>query len=201
MKNQIIIHSSDNQNRIALIEKGELAQLFIESEENQRTVGNIYVAKVHKVMSGIRAAFIDMGTPKDAFLHFSDAGDHLDSYIRMLNGKNSIPASLNDVLNNKENLTNVQKQQLAGDILKSGQKMLVQIVKEPIGSKGPRVSTDITIAGRFLVLIPMGDYIAVSKRISNYKERRRLKSILNKMLPDGFGVIVEPLHKIKMGRP
>ena len=136
MKNQIIIHSSDNQNRIALIEKGELAQLFIESEENQRTVGNIYVAKVHKVMSGIRAAFIDMGTPKDAFLHFSDAGDHLDSYIRMLNGKNSIPASLNDVLNNKENLTNVQKQQLAGDILKSGQKMLVQIVKEPIGSKG-----------------------------------------------------------------
>ena len=200
MKNQIIIHSSDNQNRIALIEKGELAQLFIESEENQRTVGNIYVAKVHKVMSGIRAAFIDMGTPKDAFLHFSDAGDHLDSYIRMLNGKNSIPASLNDVLNNKENLTNVQKQQLAGDILKSGQKMLVQIVKEPIGSKGPRVSTDITIAGRFLVLIPMGDYIAVSKRISNYKERRRLKSILNKMLPDGFGVIVRTVAQNQDGQ-
>lgn len=190
MKNQIIIHSSGNQNRIALIEQGELAQLFIESEENQRTVGNIYVARVHKVMSGIRAAFIDMGTPKDAFLHFSDAGDHLDEYIRMLNGKNAIPANMNDTLKNKENLTNVQKQQLAGDILKNGQKMLVQIVKEPIGSKGPRVSTDITIAGRFLVLIPMGDYIAVSKRISNYKERRRLKSILNKMLPDGFGVIV-----------
>jgi ribonuclease G len=190
MKNQIIIHSSGNQNRIALIEKGELAQLFIESEENQRTVGNIYVARVHKVMSGIRAAFIDMGTPKDAFLHFSDAGDHLDEYIRMLNGKNAIPASMNNTLQNKENLTNVQKQQLAGDILKNGQKMLVQIVKESIGSKGPRVSTDITITGRFLVLIPMGDYIAVSKRISNYKERRRLKSILNKMLPDGFGVIV-----------
>lgn len=190
MKNQIIIHSSGNQNRIALIEKGELAQLFIESEENQRTVGNIYVARVHKVMSGIRAAFIDMGTPKDAFLHFSDAGDHLDEYIRMLNGNNAIPAKMEKDLNNKENLTNVQKQQLAGNILKTGQKILVQIVKEPIGSKGPRVSTDITIAGRFLVLIPMGDYIAVSKRISNYKERRRLKSILNKMLPDGFGVIV-----------
>ncbi len=190
MKNQIIIHSSGNQNRIALIEKGELAQLFIESEENQRTVGNIHVARVHKVMSGIRAAFIDMGTPKDAFLHFSDAGDHLDEYIRMLNGNNAIPAKMEKDLKNKENLTNVQKQQLAGNILKTGQKILVQIVKEPIGSKGPRVSTDITIAGRFLVLIPMGDYIAVSKRISNYKERRRLKSILNKMLPDGFGVIV-----------
>ena len=200
MKNQIIIHSSGNQNRIALIEQGELAQLFIESEENQRTVGNIYVARVHKVMSGIRAAFIDMGTPKDAFLHFSDAGDHLDNYIRMLNGKNAIPSSLDKEINNKENMTNVQKQLLAGKVLKNGQKLLVQIVKEPIGSKGPRVSTDITIAGRFLVLIPMGDYIAVSKRISNYKERRRLKSILNKMLPDGFGVIVRTVAQNQDGQ-
>ena len=190
MKNQIIIHSSGNQTRIALIENGELAQLFIESEENQRTVGNIYVAKVHKVMSGIRAAFIDMGTPKDAFLHFSDAGDHLDEYVAMLNGNSAIPGHAKKDIQNKENLTNIQKQMLAGKVLKSGQKLLVQIVKEPIGSKGPRVSTDITIAGRFLVLIPMGDYIAVSKRIANFKERRRLKGILNNMVPEGFGVIV-----------
>ena len=190
MKNQIIVHSSGNQARIALLENGELAQLFIESEENQRTVGNIYVAQVHKVMSGIRAAFIDMGTPKDAFLHFSDAGDHLDEYISMLNGPNAIPAHAKGDIKNKENLSNVEKQMLAGKVLKSGQKLLVQIVKEPIGSKGPRVSTDITIAGRFLVLIPMGDYIAVSKKISNYRERRRLKNILSDMVPDGFGVIV-----------
>lgn len=190
MKNQIIIHSSDNQDRIALIEDGELAQLFIETEENQRTVGNIYVAQVHKVMSGIRAAFIDMGTPKDAFLHFSDAGDHLDEYITMLNGPNAIPPQARKDVSNKESLSNYDKQLLAGKVLKTGQKLLVQIVKEPIGSKGPRVSTDITIAGRFLVLIPMGDYIAISKKISNYKERRRLKGVLSKMMPDGFGVIV-----------
>ena len=190
MKNQIIIHSSGNQNRIALLENGELAQLFIESEENQRTVGNIYVARVHKVMSGIRAAFIDMGTPKDAFLHFSDAGDHLDEYISMLNGPKAIPKHMHHTLSKKEEMTNSDRQVLAGKLLKTGQKLLVQIVKEPIGSKGPRVSTDITIAGRFLVLIPMGDYIAVSKRINNYKERRRLKGILNGMVPDGFGVIV-----------
>lgn len=190
MKNQIIVHSSGNQARIALLENGELAQLFIESEENQRTVGNIYVAQVHKVMSGIRAAFIDMGTPKDAFLHFSDAGDHLDEYIAMLNGSNAIPSHAKSDIKNKENLSNVEKQLLAGKVLKSGQKLLVQIVKEPIGSKGPRVSTDITIAGRFLVLIPMGDYIAVSKKINNYRERRRLKNILSDMVPDGFGVIV-----------
>jgi len=190
MKNQIIIHSTGNQSRIALLENGELAQLFIESEENQRTVGNIYVARVHKVMSGIRAAFIDMGTPKDAFLHFSDAGDHLDEYVSMLNGPNAIPSGARKDIENKESLSNSQKQMLAGKVLKTGQKLLVQIVKEPIGSKGPRVSTDITIAGRFLVLIPMGDYIAVSKKISNYKERRRLKNLLNGMVPDGFGVIV-----------
>ncbi len=190
MKNQIIIHSSGNQSRIALLENGELAQLFIESEENQRTVGNIYVARVHKVMSGIRAAFIDMGTPKDAFLHFSDAGDHLDEYIAMLNGPDAIPNYAKEDIKKKENLSNVEKQILAGKVLKSGQKLLIQIVKEPIGSKGPRVSTDITIAGRFLVLIPMGDYIAVSKKINNYKERRRLKNILSDMVPEGFGVIV-----------
>jgi len=192
MKNQIIIHASGNQTRIALLENGELAQLFIESEENQRTVGNIYVANVHKVMSGIRAAFIDMGTPKDAFLHFSDAGDHLKDYIQMLNGKDAIHKNVRDEISksNFDKLPNYKKQIFAGKMLRSGQKLLVQIVKEPIGTKGPRISTDITIAGRFLVLIPMGEYIAVSKKISNYKERRRLKSTVGSMLPDGFGVII-----------
>lgn len=192
MKNQIIIHASGKQNRIALLENGELAQLFIESEENQRTVGNIYLARVHKVMSGIRAAFIDMGTPKDAFLHFSDAGDHLKDYVQMLNGKDAIPKNVRSQLDktNFDKISNYEKQNWAGKILRTDQRLLVQIVKEPIGSKGPRVSTDITIAGRFLVLIPMGEYIAVSRKINNYKERRRLKSVVGSMLPDGFGVII-----------
>jgi len=190
MKNQIIIHSSGKQTRVALLENGELAQLFIESEDNQRTVGDIYYARVHKVMSGIRAAFIDVGMEKDAFLHFSDAGDHLGSYISMMNGKNSIPSSARSELKRFDKLSNNEKQILAGKMLRNNQNLLVQIVKEPIGSKGPRVSTDITIAGRFLVLIPMGEYIAVSKKISNGKERRRLKSTVGSMLPEGFGVII-----------
>lgn len=190
MKNQIIIHSSGKQTRVALLENGELAQLFIESEDNQRTVGDIYYARVHKVMSGIRAAFIDVGMEKDAFLHFSDAGDHLGSYLSMLNGKNSIPSSAQKELKNFNKLSNNEKQVLAGKMLRNNQNILVQIVKEPIGSKGPRVSTDITIAGRFLVLIPMGEYIAVSKKITNNRERRQLKSTVGSMLPDGFGVII-----------
>jgi len=192
MKNQIIIHASGKQTRIALLENGELAQLFIESDENQRTVGNIYVARVHKVMSGIRAAFIDMGTPKDAFLHFSDAGDHLKEYVQMLNGRDAIKKGVRDEFKkiNFNKIPNYEKQNWAGKILQPGQKLLVQIIKEPIGSKGPRISTDITVAGRFLVLIPMGEYIAVSRKINNYKERRRLKSAVGSMLPEGFGVII-----------
>ncbi len=195
MKNQIIIHSAGKQTRIALIENKELAQIFIESEDNQRTVGDIYIARVHKVMSGIRAAFIDVGMQKDAFLHFSDAGDHLGSYVKMLNGESSINKHAQKDLDKFDKLSNNDKQILAGKILNPDQRLLVQIVKEPIGSKGPRVSTDITIAGRFLVLIPMGEYIAVSRKISHYKERRRLKGIVGSMLPDGFGVIVRTVAK------
>ena len=193
-KNQIIIHAAGKQTRIALIENGELAQFFIESPENQRTVGDIYLADVHKVMSGIRAAFIDLGTPKDAFLHFSDVGDHLEDYIRMLNGNDAIPPDVDKKDTNdpkSQNLsTGLEKQMRAGRILQPGQKLLVQIIKEPIGSKGPRVSTDITLAGRFLVLVPMGDYVGVSKRIRSYKERRRLRNVVTDTLPEGFGVIV-----------
>ncbi len=199
MKNQIIIHASGKQTRIALLEDGELAQLFIESDENQRTVGNIYLARVHKVMSGIRAAFIDMGTPKDAFLHFSDAGDHLKEYVQMLNDKDAIHKNVRDELKKTDfnKISNYEKQKWAGRILRPGQQLLVQIVKEPIGSKGPRVSTDITVAGRFLVLIPMGEYIAVSRKINSRKERRRLKKVVGSMVPDGFGVIIRTVAKGK----
>lgn len=140
MKNQIIIHSSGKQTRVALLEDGELAQLFIESEENQRTVGDIYLGRVHKVMSGIRAAFVDVGMAKDGFLHFSDAGDHLGDYLRMLNGGQALTKSAQTDLDNFDNLSNSEKQILAGKMLRNGQNVLVQIVKEPIGSKGPRVS-------------------------------------------------------------
>ncbi len=196
MKNQIIIHAAVNQTRVALIENGELAQLFIESPENQRTVGNIYLAEVHKVMAGIRAAFIDMGTQKDAFLHFSDTGEHLENYLIMLNGKDALrnPSKQEKARQSKSgNGSATEEQNRAGALLAPKQKVLVQIVKEPIGSKGPRVSTNITVAGRFLVLIPMGEYVAVSKRIRSQKERRRLRSCISSVLPDGFGVIVRTL--------
>lgn len=198
MKNEIIIHAAPNQNRVALIENGELAQLFIESPENQRTVGNIYLAEVHKVMTGIRAAFLNIGGQKDAFLHFSDIGEHLENYLIMLNGEKVIPRKeqrkkAEPENKEQESASIVEEQNRIGSYLASKQKILAQIVKEPIGSKGPRVSTNITVAGRFLVLIPMGEYVAVSKRIRSQKERRRLRSCISSVLPEGFGVIVRTL--------
>jgi ribonuclease G len=156
-------------------------------------------------MAGIRAAFIDLNTPKDAFLHFSDLGEHLEDYIVMLNGKDAFKKDdkkrLDDYRKQRESKgdTNggnpktgmtADEQNLMGNLMQVGQKLLVQIVKEPIGSKGPRVSTNISLAGRFLVLMPMGDYIAVSKRIKSYKERRNLRQLVQNIVPDGFGVIV-----------
>ncbi|MEX0685348.1 MAG: Rne/Rng family ribonuclease [Balneolales bacterium] len=198
MKNQIIVHAANKQTRIALIEKGELAQLFIESPENQRTVGDIYLAEVHKVMAGIRAAFIDLGTPRDAFLHFSDTGEYLEDYIVMLNGKKALPKNYDKIKADQEAKDNLDKrtpsiselQNRQGALLQQKQRLLVQIVKEPIGTKGPRVSTNISIAGRFLVLMPMGDYVGVSKRIRSHKERRRLRQVVSDILPEGFGVII-----------
>ncbi|MEX2397386.1 MAG: Rne/Rng family ribonuclease, partial [Balneolales bacterium] len=198
MKNQIIVHAADKQTRIALIENGELAQLFIESPENQRTVGDIYLAEVHKVMAGIRAAFINMGTTRDAFLHFSDTGEHLEEYIVWLNGKNALPKNFEKVKAQQVQSDNgdgktpsvSELQNRSGALLQQKQKLLVQIAKEPIGSKGPRVTTNISLAGRFLVLMPMGDYVGVSKRIRSYKERRRLRQVVSDVLPEGFGVII-----------
>ena len=147
-------------------------------------------------MAGIRAAFINMGTQKDAFLHFSDTGEHLENYLIMLNGEDAIPKKALDDLRKLKKSGNgsvTEEQNRMGSLLATKQKVLVQIVKEPIGSKGPRVSTNITVAGRFLVLIPMGEYVAVSKRIRSQKERRRLRSCISSVLPDGFGVIVRTL--------
>ncbi|MEX2403694.1 MAG: Rne/Rng family ribonuclease [Balneolales bacterium] len=198
MKNQIIVHAADKQTRIALIENGELAQLFIESPENQRTVGDIYLAEVHKVMAGIRAAFISLGTTRDAFLHFSDTGEHLEEYIVWLNGKNALPKNYDKAKAQQSKSDNgdgktlsiAELQNRSGALLQKKQKLLVQIAKEPIGSKGPRVTTNISLAGRFLVLMPMGDYVGVSKRIRSYKERRKLRQVVSDVLPEGFGVII-----------
>ncbi|MCH8018962.1 S1 RNA-binding domain-containing protein, partial [candidate division KSB1 bacterium] len=144
MKKEIIINSSIGETRIAIQENGRLVELFVEQPEHERMVGDIYLAKVVNVVKGIHAAFVDIGHSQDAFLHFSDIGDKLLDYKDFINvnGKQS---------SSRRNRTR--------PVPRQGQEILVQIIKEPISSKGARVSTELSFPGRFLVLVPNSDVV------------------------------------------
>lgn len=179
MKQDIIINSTASETRIALLENDILVELFVERPENERMVGSIYRGIVRKVMPGISAAFVDIGQPQDAFLHFSDVG-----------GGNELGELPIDSVLNRDMGPASQRRRWEGNDLTPGQKILVQVIKEPIGRKGPRVSSHISVPGRFLVLIPNENFTGVSRKITSYKEKRRLKSIASKFRPKGFGQII-----------
>ncbi|MBM4167584.1 MAG: Rne/Rng family ribonuclease [Ignavibacteria bacterium] len=204
MKKEIIINSTANEHRIAILEDRRLAELFVESPGKERMVGDIYLGKVAKVMPGIRAAFIDIGLQQDAFLHFSDIGDSLSEYNAMFDEEdddedtesklassatpqaNKAPERRNGERGGKES----ESRRTRTVDLQKGQEILVQVIKEPVGKKGVRVTSQISLAGRFLVLLPFDGKVGVSKKLSNFKERRRLRKIVRGMLPEGFGTII-----------
>jgi ribonuclease G len=181
MKKEILINSSEYETRVAILEDDRLVELYVERPQSERLVGNIYKGKIKTVLPGMQAAFIDIGQPKAAFLHASDIGDlssgsHFESeYV-----DEEPPAEI------------IRKSRRAGieTVLKEGQDILVQIIKEPISTKGPRVATDISIPGRYLVLVPDDDHVRVSKKISNWGEKRRLKKVVYPLRPEGFGLII-----------
>lgn len=175
MKKDLIINATTSETRMALLEDGKLVELFVERPRNERTVGNIYKGKVRKVMTGMQAVFVDIGWEQDAFLHFSDATDELTTIVDDIDRENG------------QRITNRNERKFN---LHPGQEVLVQIVKEPLGNKGPRVTTEVSLPGRLIVLVPHQEHIGVSRRISNYKEKRRLKSITSKIKPPGFGMII-----------
>ena len=193
MKRDILINATDNESRIAITEDGKLAELYVDRPEKERIVGDIYLGKVKKVMPGIKAAFIDIGFPQDAFLHFSDISDSIDSYSAMMTDETEIDdtdeeetTSPKQKVAPKQN----QKRQFKPVNLKSGQDVIVQITKEPVAKKGVRVTTEVSLPGRFLVLLPFDENIGVSKRIQNFKEKKRLRKIVRSILPSGFGAII-----------
>jgi ribonuclease G len=215
MRKEIIINSTANEHRIAILEDGKLAELFVETPEKERMVGDIYLGKVAKVMPGIRAAFIDVGLQQDAFLHFSDIGSSLAEYNAMFEeeeeeeGHSSPPASAAAVgaAQNSAGVTAAPAvegrrvgpsnggRQSEGKRepvinLQKNQDILVQITKEPVGKKGVRVTSEISLPGRFLVLLPFDGKIGVSKKLTDFKEKRRLRRVVRSMLPSGFGAII-----------
>jgi len=211
MKKEIIINSTSNEIRIAITEDGQLAELFVESPEKERMIGDIYVGRVARVMPGIRAAFIDIGLKQDAFLHFSDIGSTLGKYSELLTDEDSDVETDEEAEENDARSSQVGAPQATGaqvqrqthtrhrnngrgsetlPPLAKGQEIIVQITKEPVGNKGVRVTTEISLPGRFLVLLPFDGKVGVSKRINNFREKRRLRRIVRDILPPQFGAII-----------
>ena len=184
MSKEIVFNVGKQQTRIAIVEDGKLVELYIENAEHKRTIGNLYLGRIRKVMPSIQAAFVDIGQEQDAFLHFSDLSDNLPYLLDFL-GLEAPKAEAIDVPKGQKDWD-----RRPSDILNRGQTILVQITKEPISNKGSRISTDISLAGRFLVLVPLQNYVAVSRKITDDDERRRLESLASSLVPDGVGVIV-----------
>jgi ribonuclease G len=184
MSKEIVVNVGESQTRIAIVEDGKLAELYIEDAENKRTIGNLYLGRIRKVMPSIQAAFVDIGQEQDAFLHFSDLADNLPYLIKYLQLDTPKVEAITVPRGGKD------WDKRPSDLLNRGEEILVQITKEPISNKGSRISTDLSLAGRFLVLVPLQNYVAVSRKITEEKERRRLQALAGSLVPDNFGVIV-----------
>ncbi len=196
MSNELFISTTQNGERIALTQDKRLIEYHVDQAENQFSVGDIYLGTVKKVVSGLNAAFIDIGYEKDAFLHYHD----LSPNIRSVN------AYTKGILNKKPYSTRlkgfkmqpqIDKLGKVTEVLTKGQPILVQVVKEPISSKGPRLSCDISIAGRYVVLVPFASAVNISKKITSKQERQRLHKLLNSVKPENFGVIVRTVAEGK----
>jgi ribonuclease G len=212
MNKEIIISSSTSQNRVAITEEGNLVDFFVDHPEKRRMVGDIYLGRVARVLPGIRAAFIDIGMKHDAFLHFSDIGERTEALQGIFddddddndveNGANTAPPqNLQESINPDGDQPTIETTPIKAPEksehrdrtvtkLHKGQEILIQIIKEPVKDKGVRVTSSISIPGRFCVLLPLDNKIGVSKKIADYRERKRLRRIARGILPENCGLII-----------
>lgn len=188
MTSEVIVDVTKQDISIALLEDKRLVEFQREGRSEHFSVGNIYLAKVRKLMPGLNACFVNVGYERDAFLHYLDLGTRYktqEKFLQMLgDGRRNI--SLGKVAKQPE----IEKEGTIQSTLKVGQEILVQIVKEPISTKGPRLTSELSFAGRFLVLIPFSDKVSVSSKIKSGAERARLKQLIQSIKPKGFGVII-----------
>src|SRR5215475_7486366 len=187
MKREILINANPRETRVAIIEDDQLVELLVDRPDARRMVGDIYLGRVEAVLPGIQAAFVDIGTEKSAFLHASDLvypddeGDDDDDDDESDDAEAETPRGRR----RRANAPVIQ------DVLKRGQNLIVQVSKEPISTKGPRVTAQVSLAGRFLVFMPSADRVGVSRKIGDRETRKRLRSQVEEVLPkDSGGVIV-----------
>lgn len=190
MKSELIVDVQPQEISIALTEDGRLMSLQKESRNQAYAVGDIYLAKVKKLMPGLNAAFVNVGYEKDAFLHYLDLGSHFSSYSEFLHQLLDDPKAPMPQVQKLKLLPDIDKHGTVAQQLTAGQQLLVQIVKEPISSKGPRLTTEIAFTGRFLVLIPFSQKISISQKIKSTSEKLRLRHLVESIRPKNFGVII-----------
>ncbi len=189
MNKELIIRTSSSAVDFALLKDGKLIELHKEDSDSDFAVGDIFLAKVRKTVPGLNAAFVNVGYEKDGFLHYHDLGPQLSSLMKFT--KRVSTGKLKDFsLKNYPFEKDIDKNGAIADVLKANQSLPVQIVKEPISTKGPRLSSEISLPGRFVVLVPFSDRISVSSKIKSRTEKSRLKRLVTSIKPKGFGVIV-----------
>ena len=196
MTKELIIRSGASDVDFALLRDGRLIELHKEEDNNGLSVGDIMLAKIHKPVQGLNAAFVNVGYDKDAFLHYHDLGPQLATSLKFV--KEISSGKLKDYsLKEFKQEPDINKNGAIGDVLKAGQPILVQIIKEPISTKGPRLSSELSIAGRYLVLVPFSERISISQKIEDKSEKERLKRIVQSIKPKGFGVIIRTVAQGK----
>ncbi len=197
MNKELIINSTTSEVEIALLEDKLLVELNKEKTNNEFAVGDIYLGRVKKIMPGLNAAFVDVGYEKDAFLHYLDLGPQVNSLQKYI--KTAVSAS-NDKISiaDFQMEEDIQKTGRINNVLKPNQQILVQIAKEPISTKGPRVSSELSFAGRYLVMLPFSDKISVSQKIKSAEERNRLKRLIASIKPKNCGIIIRTVADGKL---
>ncbi len=189
MTSEVVIDVNPSQITIGLLEDGKLAEYQRESQNASYSVGNIYLARVKKLMPGLNAAFVDVGYEKEGFVHYQDLGSQFKTLSRYV--KQQISDRKHYLPVERFNIEpELDKNETVNEVLTVGQEILVQVAKEPISTKGPRLTCDISLPGRFMVLIPFINKVSVSSKIKSAEERNRLKHILNPILPNNYGVII-----------
>ncbi|NIJ51399.1 Rne/Rng family ribonuclease [Dyadobacter arcticus] len=189
MSNELLINSTQKGERIALLQNKRLLEYHVETPDQSFTVGDIYLGTVRKLVAGLNAAFVDVGFEKDAFLHYLDLGPNINSLNKLT--KDVISKRGNSgKLSSFKMEPEIEKLGKIDKVLSKNQAILVQIVKEPISTKGPRLSCDISIAGRYIVLVPFSNSVNLSKKITDKQERNRLQRLMSSIKPANFGVII-----------
>ncbi|HZH54078.1 MAG TPA: Rne/Rng family ribonuclease [Sphingobacteriaceae bacterium] len=196
VKELIIDSTPDKGVTIALLQDKQLVELNKEAVNNNYAVGDIYLGRIKKIMPGLNAAFVDVGYSKDAFLHYLDLGPQVQSLIKLT--KLVKGGSYKDKLLNSLKLEkDINKAGKISEVLSRNMALPVQIAKEPISTKGPRLSSDLSLAGRFVVLVPFSSTVSISKRIKGSTERNRLKKIVEGIKPQNFGIIIRTVSEGK----